>query len=407
MASTLPCPAGQRGLMKHLTLILTGAVQSATAASAQKLSLDEAITLALAHNRTVANAAIEVDKAEHDIADARSRRLPSFTIESQASQLLQPVDVTFSRGAFGTIPGIGPLPAEDATIRTPAKLSLILDAQASQPLTPLFKINLNVKLTEVTRDYGREQLRDARLALANEVRRVYFSIAQSRAALAASDRSLALLEELDRAVGRRVVQQVALKSDALSVQSRIAQAELQRLGIEHTIASQKEQLNQMIGRDLRTLFDVVDLPEATLEQVSLETAQARALEMRPDVRQARVKLQQAEIARRIAKTDYLPDTQLTVSYLSPMNIEGAPRQIASAALQLKWEPFDWGRKSRALATKDLVITQAQNSVRETEDRALLEINSRFRRLERARAELRAARVGQEAAREQARVRVAQ
>jgi len=393
--------------MKHLTLILIGATLSATAASAQTLPLDEAIALALAHNRTVANAAIEVDKAEHDIADARIKRLPSFAIESQASQLLRPVDVTFSRGAFGTIPGIGPVPTEDATIRTPAKLSFILDAQASQPLTPLFKINLNVKLTEITRDYGREQLRDAQLTIANEVSRVYFAIAQSRAALEANDRSLALLEELDRAVGRRVEQQVALKSDALSVQSKIAQAELQRLGIEHTIASQKEQLNQMIGRDLRTPFDVVDLPEATVEQVSLETAQARALDARPDVRQARVKLQQAEIARKMAKTDYLPDAQLTVSYLSPMNIEGAPRQIASAALQLKWEPFDWGRKSRALATKDLTIKQAQNAVRDTEDRALLDINTRFRRLERARAELRAARVGQDAAREQARIRVAQ
>ncbi|HMF95556.1 MAG TPA: TolC family protein, partial [Vicinamibacterales bacterium] len=393
--------------MKHLTLILIGATLSATAASAQTLPLDEAIALALAHNRTVANAAIEVDKAEHDIADARIKRLPSFAIESQASQLLRPVDVTFSRGAFGTIPGIGPLPTEDATIRTPAKLSFILDAQASQPLTPLFKINFNVKLTEITRDYGREQLRDAQLTIANEVSRVYFAIAQSRAALEANDRSLALLEELDRAVGRRVVQQVALKSDALSVQSKIAQAELQRLGIEHTIASQKEQLNQMMGRDLRTPFDVADLPETTIEQVSLETAQDRALDARPDVRQARVKLQQAEVARKIAKTDYLPDAQLTVSYFSPMNIEGAPHQIASAALELKWEPFDWGRKSRALATKDLAIKQAQNAVRETEDRALLEINSRFRRLERARAELRAARVGQDAAREQARIRVAQ
>jgi outer membrane protein TolC len=90
-----------------------------------------------------------------------------------------------------------------------------------------------------------------------------------------------------------------------------------------------------------------------------------------------------------------------------MTIEGAPHQIATAALQVKWEPFDWGRKSRALATRDLEIQQARNSVRDTEDRALLEINSLFRRLERARAEVRTARIGQDSAREQARVRVAQ
>src|SRR5262249_50818644 len=158
----------------------------------------------------------------------------------------RPVDVTFSQGSFGSVPGIGPIPTEDATIRTPSTLNFILDAQASQPLTPLFKINLNVRLTEMSRDYGREQLRDARLTLANQVRRVYFSIAQSRSALDASDHQLALLEELDRAVGRRLVQQVALKGDALSVRSKIAQAELQRLGVEHDLASQKEQLNQLM-----------------------------------------------------------------------------------------------------------------------------------------------------------------
>jgi outer membrane protein TolC len=75
----------------------------------------------------------------------------------------------------------------------------------------------------------------------------------------------------------------------------------------------ERQLNQLIGRDLRAPFDVVNLPETLVEQVSRNLAQARALDARPDVRQARVKLQQAEIARQMAKTDYLPDAQLTVS----------------------------------------------------------------------------------------------
>jgi outer membrane protein len=392
--------------MKHLTFMLIAASLSATA-NAQTLSLDEAVALALEHNRTIATAAGEVDKAGHAIADARSKRLPSFTVEAQASQLLRPVDVVFSRGAFGTLADIGPIPSEDAIIRTPSTLNFILNAQAAQPLTPLFKINLNVKFTEASRELDREQLRDAQLTIVNQVRRAYFTIAQSRTAIDATDHTLALLEELDRAVERRLLQQAALKADALSVRSKIAQAELQRLSLEHSVAAQKEQLNQLVGRDLRTPFEVAGLPPSTIEQVSLETAQARALAARPDVRQARVKLQQAEIARRMAKTDYLPEAQLAVSYLSPMTIEGAPHQIATASLQLKWEPFDWGRKSRALATRDLEITQARNSVREAEDRALLEINTLFRRLERTRADVRTARIGQDSAREQARIRVAQ
>jgi outer membrane protein len=393
--------------MKHVMFALMFAAAAAPAATAQTLSLNEAIALGLEHNRTVANAALDVERSAFDVADARMKRLPTFSVEAQASQLLKPVDITFAQGAFGTVPGVGPIPSEAATVRTPSRMTLIVNAQASQPLTPLFKINLNVKLTEASREYGREQLRDTRLALADQIRRVYFGIAQSRSALDANEHSLTVLRELERTVAVRLVQQAALKVDGLNVQSKIAQAEVQRLDLEHTLASQKEQLNQLIGRDLRTPFEVAELPDETIAEAALEVAQARALDARPDVREARIKLQQAEIARRMAKTDYLPDAQLAVSYLSPMNIDGAPRQIASASLQVKWEPFDWGRKGRALAGRDLQIRQAQNAVRETEERALVDINSQFRRLETARAQVRAARLGQDAGREQARIRVAQ
>src|SRR6185295_173933 len=167
--------------MKHLTFTLIATAFSAAAASAQTpatLSLDNAIALGLEHNRTVAHAALQVEKAEQDIAIARSRRLPSFSVETQASQLLRPVSLAFPRGTFGDFPGIGPVPASDATLTTPSKLTMILDAQVSQPLTQLRKLNLSVRLNEATRDYSREQLRDARLGLVDEIRRLYYSIAQ-------------------------------------------------------------------------------------------------------------------------------------------------------------------------------------------------------------------------------------
>jgi outer membrane protein len=393
--------------MKTLFAVFAFALASSAASAQTVLSLNEAIAIGLEHNRNAANAALQVEKAEQDVAVARTKRLPSFKVETQASQLLRPVDLTFARGAFGTIPGIGPIPDTDATIRTPSSLNLVLTAEATQPLTQLHKLNLSVMLNQASRDYQREQLRDTRLALVDEIRRTYYGIAQTKSAIGANMQTIALLDELGRVVERRVVSQVALRSDALSVDSRMAQAQLARLTLEHTMASQKEQLNLLLGRDVRTRFDVVDMPPVTLVDMDLESAQGRAIDARPDVKQARIKLQQAELARRVAKADYLPDVGLSVSYVSPLNIDGAPRQIATAALQAQWEPFDWGRKGRALATKSLEIQQARNSVRETEDRVLLDVNARHRKLDEARAQLRAARIAQDAARESARVKVAQ
>lgn len=62
-----------------------------------------------------------------------------------------------------------------------------------------------------------------------------------------------------------------------------------------------------------------------------------------------------------------------------------------------------GPEGRDLAAKKRTIVQARNALREAEDRAVLEINTRFRKLEEARALLRVAGVAQEAAREKVRV----
>ena len=82
-----------------------------------------------------------------DVATARSHRLPQFHVDAEVSQLLRPVDVWFNEGTFGTYPGVGPVPATDTRITTPQKPSFVLSATAAQPLTQLFRLNLNVQLT--------------------------------------------------------------------------------------------------------------------------------------------------------------------------------------------------------------------------------------------------------------------
>jgi outer membrane protein TolC len=387
--------------------LMLAAAPVAQAQDAPRLSLDDAIRLALANNRSVANAALNIDKAANDVATARSRRLPQFQVELQASQLLQPIDMTFPRGAFGTFEGIGPIPGTDATVTTPSQLSIISTLQASQPITQLFKLNLNVALTEASKARAEEQLRDTQLALVSDIKRIYYDIVQTQSAYESNQRSIALLEELNRVVAARLVQQVALKSDALNTEAKLARAEVSRVELQDAIDIRKEQLNQLIGRDVRTPFSVSPMPEAIVPVVSVEAAQARAIDARPDVRQARLALTQAELSRRVAKTDFLPELSIGVSFLTPMNINGAPKQIASAALQMKWEVFDWGRKGRALASKDVEVLQAQNSVRDTEDRAALDLSAKVRAVETARARLKALRAASDAAHESARIALMQ
>ena len=391
-------------------LVALIAILTSTAASAQTkttISLDEAIAIASANNLTLQNAAMQVEKAAHDVAIARTRRMPTFSIESQASQLLAPVHISFPRGAFGDYPGVGPIPSTDATITTPTGMSVYLNAQATQPISQLFKINLNVKASEASLEYEREQVRSSRLALVQNVKRQYYGLLETASALEAVAAKTKLLEEMDRVTATRVSQQVVLRSEALDVRTRLAEAELTRINLRHTLASRKEQFNQLLGRDMRTPFEISPIPEPSRIEADIEAAQTRALDARPDIRQARIRLEQAELARRVSKADRFPELALAVSSVMPVNIDGAPRNISTLAIQAKWDPFDWGRKGRTVASKEIEIRQARNSVSDVEQKAVLEINHEFRRVEVARAQLRVARLAQEHARENARVRVAQ
>jgi outer membrane protein TolC len=385
-------------------LLVPAAAIAQPPAQGDVLTLKAALQLALANNRQVQAALLNVEKAEAQLEVSRIRRLPKFEIEATASQLLTPVGFSFPRGAFGEFPGTGPIPANDTTVNVPLQPTFYMTSQVSQPLSQLIRINLGIRSAEASQEIERERARAQQLSVVDQVKRMYFAILQTQSALGALEEGIALYRELDRTLQVRVAQQVALRSDSLDVQHQLAQAELSRTMRRNSIATQKEQLNQLLGRDIRTPFDVESVAEIALTDVDLEAAQSRALASRPDVREAQLTLKQAELDRRLSRAERIPDVSLSASYSSYFNMSVLPRNLATAGVKVTWEPFDWGRKSRELAVKTHTVQQARLSVRDVEDRTALELSSRFRTLSEKRAQLTVARAAQSAAREKLRIK---
>jgi outer membrane protein TolC len=284
---------------------------------------------------------------------------------------------------------------------------MYLSSSVSQPLTQLIKANIGIESAVAGREVETERARATQLSLVNNVKRLYFAILQTQSALAANVEALAVYRELDRTVQLRVAQQVQLKGDGLEVQFRLAQEELTRTTTLNALASQKEQLNQLLGRDVRTAFEVENVSAISVLDVDLDAAHRHALDSRPEIRQARLTLKQAEIDRRLTHADRIPEVSAAVSYSSYFNMSVLPKNLAAAGVQVKWEPFDWGRRGRELSAKSRTIEQAQLAIRDAQDRAVVDINTRFRALGEKRALLRVAEMAQVALREKVRVKTNQ
>jgi outer membrane protein TolC len=272
----------------------------------------------------------------------------------------------------------------------------------AQPLSQLYKIGLGVKLHELSRAIDREKLREERAAVVSEVKRLYYSLVQNQSAFQAAEDQVWTYKELERVVGEHVAREAALLSDHLDVKAQLAAQQYKALSLRNALATQKEQMNDLLGRELSHQFTVTAIPEPTAEEVDLQAAVGRALDRRPDLKQARLQVDQADADRRLKKAEYIPDLSLAFTYLTFTNVQLLPRNVAQVGLQLKWQPFDFGR-GKELAEKTLQVEQARMGVRSAEYHVRIDVANRFRKLEEARLLVEANRLARESAQEKLRV----
>lgn len=368
------------------------------------LTLDEAVAFALHNNRPVKSALIDIAKYDDKIAQTRTKRLPSFSFSAEAGVLLSRLDFIFDRGVFGTFPGIGPVPATNTDIRTPISLTSILIAQATQPISQQYKIRLGLQQLQAGKELAQEQLRIRRQALADNVKQAYYALLSAQSALEDQAEQIKLYREMDRTTTQFLLQQVVLKSESLDVKARLGKAEYDLLTMQDNLASGKEQLNLLLGRDIRSDFEIMTIPTELPDDMDLAALQTRALAARPEVHQARLQLKQADLDRRIAKAERIPDVAATVRDISPLNYgKLVPSNIPTAGLSVSWEPFDWGRKRHELSEKERGVEQANLAVQEAQNQVLLDVNSRYRKLSEARQAVTVAQLAQASAGETVRI----
>jgi outer membrane protein len=370
-----------------------------------QLTLDQAVTLALQHNRQVKIAQLDVDKAGNGIEAMRKNRLPQFEFDMLEGFLLTPVDFLFPAGLFGLYPQIGPVPPTDTTIHTGSQFFTFIVGQVNQPLSQQYKIGLGIDNEKLKQQIAKEQLSLQEQSIVNDVKKTYYNLVQTQSGLRATEDTVKLFQELNRVAANGLAEQVILKSDVLDAQTGLANVEAQQMTLRNTTATLKEKMNDLLGRELTTEFAVGDAPEAQGPELDLAGLRAKALEQRPELREARLKVQQAELDRRAKKAEYIPDVSLSFDYLSPFNIQFVPKNVAAVGITVKYDVFDWGRKRQELASKSKTVDQAKTAVDEATAQIQVEVGLNYRKMEEARQQLRVANLGLQADQEKVRVAV--
>jgi outer membrane protein len=378
--------------MSAMAVLFVAALSPLPCANAQTsgggvLTLDEAISLAHSNNRDLKRSGLEIGKQTEALGEAKTQFYPRLDTSVLAAQLLTPLDFTINAGQLGTFPSTGPIPGSNTNLHTAARPIAIASVTATQPLTQLFRIHLSVSEQRLNVDAARLSFDEREQKLTDDVRQAYFEVLESQSQRESQESMVKYLKELEQLTERRFGQQAALEADKLSVEAEVAKAVYQLTTIEDTLADRKEALNHLLGRSLQTDFSVESVPASFPEEQDLTTARATSLEHRPEIKQATNRASQAELETKIEKTHYIPDISIQASYFSPANINFLPQNIGSIGALLTWQPWDWGKKRHNVGQDVLAEKQAALSVEDTREQILLDVDTQFRRLREARAQL--------------------
>jgi len=382
-------------------------VTLATAAAGQEttpdvLTLDRAIELARANNRETRRSRLEIDRQGEASAEARTSYFPRLDTYLLGTELLRPLDFTIRAGQLGTFPSTGPIPSSNVGLHTPARPVAVASFTVTQPITQLLRTRLSVGQQRLNGDLSRQSHSQQDQQLVSDVRRAYYSLLQSQSQAQSQRATIRALEELGRLTQRRLQVRAVLKADHLRIEAEQVKARYQLLVVEGALADRKEALNRLLGRDLLVAFSVEPVATALPAEADLEAARTLALARRPEIKIAAIKRRQARLETRIEKTRYLPDIAIQANYLTPAGIDFLPKNIGAVGALLTWQPWDWGQKHHNVAQKVIAEKQAALTEEDARDQVLLDVDSQFRRLREARAQLAVAVSAREAEQERLR-----
>jgi outer membrane protein len=367
------------------------------------LPVDQVLRMTLTENADIKNNDLDVSISRDRTASARTNFFPQVHAQAMGLQLLAPLNFRFNKGVFGKYPIIGPIPSERVNVQTDQRPVLFINTSIIQPILQLPRIALGVKQSQVATVIAQQKARVQRQQIANQVRRAYYKALELENGLKVTEDTAVMYREIDRMTQEYLARQAVLRGEALQVKQELSKVDLESTKLRNAIASTKEDMNQLMGRDLRNDFGLVMIAEPPEQDVDLQTAQTRALCGRAEITQLANQVTQLGLEKRMKRLEYLPDLSLIVDYFSVFGTQILPTNVVAAGLFLNWEAMDWGRRRIESRIVDKNLLQVGNTKRQAEAQILLQVNSAHRQLQQSKQELQVAKIGQEVATEQLRV----
>jgi outer membrane protein TolC len=361
---------------------VTRAAAQQPSPSPLRLTLDQAIELALKQNHGVRLRALSVEQMRYKKDEARSNYLPQINASGSALHITELAGIEIPAGAFGSYPSTGPVPSKSLFIDQGSATGYTGGVGLEQPLTQLFRIhqaNVATKQDEAIAETQFDQTKDM---IALQVRQLYYDILINEQKLGASQDQLAAAQVKEQESRGEVAHGSALEVSAIQSEASVLEARQEGLTLRLQGDDFRRQLADILGLPVNTPLDL-DSQAAltTLNFPSRDDAVRIALDQNQDLKMARQTLVKAQVGLAAAKDAYIPDVTALSRYSYQSGVPLLVHNFGTFGFSLKYDLFDGGAREAKVREARSEVHSAEVNVEKLQSEIEVQVQGIYDRIE--------------------------
>lgn len=344
-----------RTALATLTLLVAGLM-----ASAQSLSLEDCRKMALAQNRKLQAARLDVEAAQSRQQSVDASAYPSVDGSVLGLYLGEPLG--------GAMDGLIPEYAANGSVTV------------TQPIYAGGKIRNGRRAAAKGVELSDAQQAAAAAEVLFEVERSYWQVVQAREKIVLSNRFSAMLQALHRDLKNSYDAGLIYKNDLLRVEVSLNEAELNNVRAQDAQVLAKLRLAQIIGSPDSVYFTLTDTTFSVLPD---PIASLTSVENRPEIQMLQRALEIETIQGEILRGDRRPTVGVSASGVAAVgpkiNISNGDDFMTTyyGVASISFPIYDWGRKGHKVKEHTLRVSAQQQRLAETRELVSLEVQSAY------------------------------
>jgi outer membrane protein TolC len=373
--------------MNRFVIAVAAGIFAATsqyAAEVRRLTLTEAVHLAISQNHALKIARLRVAESQQAKAGQHAGYFPSLKNDSNLMHVTELERLSIPAGAFG-VAGGSHVPAQTTFLPQGQTTLYTSGTQLSQPLTQLIRVRDANRIAAADVAISQDDLKKAEDEIALKVHSVYYGILIAKLQKKAAEEQAQYADQGLRESEDDVRNGNALRVATIQGRAAVLESRQAILTADLEVTDLTTELNDLLGLPLDTQLDLDAAVPSDFAQRSREEYVQTAWSRNPQIKAAEDAVDKARAAVGAAKTAYIPDV---TAYARQSYQDGIPffvRNFGTFGALMTWDVFDFGKRRAALRERQDQLAEAEENVRRQKDEVAVSIQRSYDKLQRTKS----------------------